>query len=58
MTLKIVKTGKKNKTYFKPKSFINIKSKIIDKGNPKNIEIKFKTIKYLYSILFNKDATS
>ena len=48
MTLKIVKTGKKNKTYFKPKSLINMKSKIIDKGKPKNIEIKFKPIKYLY----------
>ena len=45
MTLKIVKTGKKNKTYFKPKSLINMNSKIIDKGKPKNIEIKFKNIK-------------
>ena len=31
-----------------------IKSKIIDKGRPKNIESIFKAIKYLYSISLNR----
>ena len=32
----------------KKKIFIKVKSKIIDKGRPKNIEAIFKAIKYLY----------
>ena len=45
---KVVKIGAKKIIYFKPKNFINIKSNTIDKGKPKNIEIIFKIIKYLY----------
>ena len=44
----MVKSGEKHKTYFNPKIFIKIKSKIIDNGRPKNIETVFKAIKYLY----------
>ena len=37
-TPKIVKIGAKKIIYLKPKNFINIKSNMIDKGRPRNIE--------------------
>ena len=47
---KIVNIGAKKIIYFNQKNFINIKSNIIDKGRPRNIEITFNSVKYLYSI--------
>ena len=51
---KEVRVGAKKIIYFKPKNFINIKSNMIDKGRPRNIEIIFINAKYLYSISFSK----
>ena len=56
-TPKVVKIGAKKIIYFKPKNLINIKSKTMDKGRPRKIEIIFINAKYLYSmsiIIFSK----